>query len=308
MLRVLWLITLEVFNHVAIATVHEVCCIFHCIQVCIHLLVHHEHTHHYIDSLTETECLTQKKTEEFDAKDMHIRFETLAGKVENMLTISDSSNTESGSTRRNTDAVVSGIRAYLHLITFKDEHIQEMTDLASVIKILRQYLNYQRYHLLEKVIFQFGSKKAQSEMKEEFIDTFSKYQATTLLGAFVLSLKRDPPNSAVKNPPFACSLKIMLESKWATCTLRDVENLLVNLLPDTVGREFVWFSTAYPAAEDTLVCLEYLVLPTVIELLRKEMKMRKQTLRSMGIHCVQVDSFKTEVSKWATTFVSTLIE
>ena len=225
-------------------------------------------------------------------------FERLAGELEKMFTIPDSADTESGSTRRNTDAVVSGIRAYLHLIGFKDEDIQEITDLHSVVEILRQYLNYQRYHLLEKVIFQFGSKEAQSEMRA-FTEQFSEYQETTSLGNFVpltpppdddhSKSEGDPPNIAVKKPPFMHSFKIMLEIKWATCTLRDAENLLVNLLPDTVGREFVWYSTAY-RPEDNSVCLEYLVSPTVVELLGKEMEMRKQTLRSMGIHCVYVDS------------------
>ena len=235
---------------------------------------------------------------------MQIGFENLAGKAEEMLSIPDSSDTESGSTRRDADAVVSGIRAYLHLIRFKDEEIQEITNLHSVIEILRQYLNYQRYHLLEKVIVQFGSGEAQTEMKQ-FIGQFSMYQATTLLGNFVpperspdehqLISEGNPPNSAAKKPPFMNSFKIVLESKWATCTLTDAENLLVNLLPDTVSREFVWFSTAYRAEENS-VCLEYLVSPAVIELLGNEMETRKQTLSSMGVHCVHVDStvFKTE--------------
>ena len=280
-----------------------------------------------LGSLFKTASLTQKKTEKcakYNAKYMHRGFEELAGKVEKMLTTPDSSDTESSNTPRTADAVVSGIRAYLHLIGFKDEdNIQEITDLHSVIVFLRQYLNYQRYHLLEKVIFQFGSKEAQSEMKG-FIDQFSEYQETTSLGNFAPLTQperspddhhstsegdpaaKQPPddhhstsdgNPAAKQPPFMNSFKIVLESKWATCTLRDAESLLVNLLPDTVSREFVWYSTAYRAEENS-VCLEYLFPPAVIELLRKEMEMRKQTLRSMGIHCVQVDSkfFRTAVS------------
>ena len=259
---------------------------------------------------TETASLSQKKTDEcakYNAKFMHRQFEVLAGKVEKMLTNPDFSDTESGySTRRDPDAVVSGIRAWLHLIGFQEKDIQQSTNLHSVIEILRQYLNYQRYHLLEKVIFQFCDKKAQDEMKE-FIDQFSEYQATTSLGNFVpskqhpndghLTSEGDPPDIAAKKPAFMNSFKIVLESKWATCTLMDAENLLVNLLPDTVSREFVWFSKA-DRAEENSVCLEYLVSPAVIELLGNEMETRKQTLSSMGIHCVHVDSkiFKTAVS------------
>ena len=235
---------------------------------------------------------------------MHSEFENLSGDLEKMLTNPGPSDTQSGSTGRNTDEVVSGIRACLHLIGFKDEDIQEIRDLHSVIKILRQYLNYQRYHLLEKVVFQFGSEEARSEMRK-FIEKFSDYQVTSLLGNFVpLTQSPDgdhstpeekPLNLLERKPAFMNSFKIELESKWATCTLTDAENLLVNLLPDTVGREFVWFSKANRAEENS-VCLEYLVSPAVIELLGKEMKMRKQTLSSMGVHCVHVDStvFKTD--------------
>ena len=261
---------------------------------------------------TETGSLTQKQAEgdtNYDAKDMIIKFEDLAGNVEELLTNPDSSGTESGIT----DTAVSGIQAYLHLIKFKAEDIEKVEDLHSGIELLRQYWNYQRYHLLEKVINQFSSETAHTKM-EEFINHFSMFQATTTLGDFVPSirlegssdgekpvratLEEDPPIPTAKNPPFMNSFKIKFESKWATCTLRDADNILLNLLPDTVSREFVWSSVAYREEENHAVCLEYLVSPTVVELLSKEMKKRTKSMCYMGILCVQVDSdeFKPEVS------------
>ena len=238
---------------------------------------------------------------EYDAKDMSREFEDLAGKVKEILTDSDSPGS---------DTAISGIQAYLDLIKFKKEDIERVKDLQSVIEFLRKYWNYQRYHLLEKLVNQFSSKQAQAEM-QKFIDKFGIYQATTTLGEFIpltqgegspdcenlvhATVEGDP--STTKNPPFMKSFKIKLESKWATCTLRDADNLLVNLLPDTVSHEVVWSSAAYRTKENS-VWLEYLVSPTVVELLNKVMEIRRKNMRSMGVLCVQVDDhdFKPEVS------------
>ena len=113
-----------------------------------------------------------------------------------------------------------------------------------------------------------------------------------------VTLVGEPP---VQYPPFMRTFKINLESTWATCTLRDAENLLVNLLPDTVSRDFVWSSRTY-RAEGNSWCLEYVVSPLVAEAINDELVTKSENMSSMGILGVQVDGFgvvEPKVSKYS---------
>ena len=275
-----------------------------------------------LGSQWETRTTTHKQVEEhanYSANDMSRMFDDLAGKMEEILSNPDPSDTEV--TEQDTtawvtesDEAVSQIQAYLQLIRFNEEDIEQIKDLPSVFKFLCQYWNYQRCHLLKKVVDQFNSEKAQTEM-QRFLDHFKEYQTTTKLGYFAPAAQAEAPRAEPAeglpedtNPahetlegapskiaPFMKTFKVKLQCAWADCTLWDADNLLENLLPNTVSREFVWFSRAYRAEENS-VCLEYVISPSVSKVLQHEMEMKKENmpLSSMGIIGVQVDGLEIE--------------
>ena len=266
--------------------------------------------------------LVHKQTEEppkYSSEYVSTKFDNLAGRMEKLLSNPDPSEAGQDTTSSITEAdqAVSEIQSYLHLIRFDNDQIQTIQHIPSVFKFLSQYWNYQRCHLLKKVVDQFESQKASTEM-HEFLVEFKGYQSTTKLGSFAPATEAEAPQAEsaeglqenvnpapatlegahpkpVKYPPFMKTFKIKLQSTWAMCTLRDAENLLENLLPDTISLEFVWFSRAYRAEENS-VCLEYMISPSVLDVLHPEMEMKVESmlLSSMGIISVHIDGLEVE--------------
>ena len=268
----------------------------------------------------------------FSSEDVSLMFDNLAGNMEKLLSNPDNSDTEGDTTSwiTESDQAVSEIQSYLQLIRFDEDQIQKLNHISSVFKFLSQYWNHQRCHLLKKVVDQFSSENARKEM-QTFLKQFKEYQSTTTLGYFAPATEAEAPqaepvalaeelpenvNSAhatlegispkpVKYPPFMKTFKIKLQSTWAMCTLRDAGNLLDNLLPDTVSHEFVWFSRAYRTEENS-VCLEYVISPSVFDVLHHEMEMKAESmlLSSMAIISINIDGLDIERKVRKCTVVS----
>lgn len=273
--------------------------------------------------------MVDKQIEEppkYSSEDVSIRFDNLTESMEKILSNPDAEH-DTTSWNTESDQAVSEIQSYLQLIRFDEDQIQKLNHISSVFKFLSQYWNHQRCHLLKKIVDQFNSENAREKMQtflkqfKEFLEQFKNYQSTTTLGYFAPATEAEAPhaepvalaeelpenvNSAhatlegnspkpVKYPPFMKTFKIKLQSTWATCTLRDAENLLENLLPDTVSQEFVWFSRAYRAEENS-VCLEYVISPSVFDVLHHEMEMKVESmlLSSMGIISVHIDGLEVK--------------
>jgi len=266
--------------------------------------------------------MVDKQIEEhpkYSSEDVSIMFDNLTESMEKILSNPDAEH-DTTSWNTESDQAVSEIQSYLQLIRFDEDQIQNIKHIPSVFKFLSQYWNHQRCHLLKKVVDQFSSENARKEM-QTFLKQFKEYQSTTTLGYFAPATEAEAPqaepvtlaeelpesvNSAhatlegispkpVKYPPFMKTFKIKLQSTWAMCTLRDAENLLDNLLPDTVSQEFVWFSRAYRAEENS-VCLEYVISPSVFDVLHHEMEMKVESmlLSSMGIISVHIDGLEVK--------------
>ena len=189
-----------------------------------------------------------------------------------------------------TDTSVSECKAYLHLIDFPEEERDNISDPQSLFKLLMPYLDFQRFYILEMIVGQFKSDKARKKI-QNYRGLLSTYQSLNL-GKFVLAIAL---RNAPLNPPFMRPFTLQLESKWATCTIQDVENLLNRILPKSIGHTFVWFCSASQAADDNSISLDYVVSPSVVDILKKEAKRKQGILESAGILRLSIDG--TDLSK-----------
>ena len=223
-------------------------------------------------------------------------------KVQPLLATPDVDPTESASesvstSESATDTSVSKCQAYLDLIDFPEEQANNISDLQSLFKLLTPYLDFQRFHILEMIVDQFKSEKAR-EKTQKYRDLFDTYKSEINLGKFVLAMAmRTPP----ENPPFMRPFSLQLESKWATCTIQDLENLLVQILPKSIGHTFVWFCNASQSSVDNSIRLDYVVSPCIVKSIKEEFvdmstkeeakkeKRKQYILKSAGILWLSID-------------------
>lgn len=235
----------------------------------------------------EQQSKMESKHTPVDEDEMHRKFAALINKVEPLLTTPDTDPTESCSTSESaTDTSVSECQAYLHLIDFPPEETESITDLPSLFKLLTPYLNFQRFHIFEMIVAQFKSARAKEKTQKYREELLNVYQAHVKLGRFALASEKHSP---AVNPPFMRPFSLRLESKWATCVIQDLERLLTCLLPKSIGYTFVWFCRAYQVADDNSICLEYIVSPSVVDILTEDARKKSGILRSAGILSLNID-------------------
>lgn len=227
---------------------------------------------------------------------MQQRFAALIDKVQPLLSTPDADPTELVSTTEPpselasisesaTDTSVSECKAYLNLIDFdKDELDRNVSDPKSLLQLLRPYLSFQRFHILKMIVGQFKSKKAEKKMNK-YHDLLNSYQSVVNVGRFVQAITTQSPP---ENPDFMTKFSLYLESQWAKCKVQDLENLLTQILPKSIGYTFVWFCKANREGDNS-ICLDYVVSPSVWEILKDEAEKKQGVLRSAGILKIHID-------------------
>ena len=227
---------------------------------------------------------------------MQQRFTVLINKVQPILATSDANPTATISTSHSDiDTSIGDCIACLHLIDFSQEETNNISDVQSLLDFVVPYLDFQRFHILEMIVGQFKSEKAR-ESTQKYRDLLNNYQSQVNLGKFVLAIvMRTPP----ANPPFMRPFSLQLESKWATCTIQDLENLLTQILPKSVGHIFVWFYKAHQVAHDNSICLDYIISPSIVEILKNEAERKQDILRSAGVLSISIDgtNFRPKVKQ-----------
>lgn len=248
------------------------------------------HPEQDVNNSEEQQTEAETKPALVDTNEMQRRFAALIDKVQPLLATPDAIPTESASesvstSESATDTSVSECQAYLDLIDFPEEETDNISDLQSLFKLLTPYLDFQRFHILEMIVGQFKSEKARQKTLK-YHGLLDTYQSQVNLGKFVLAIAiRTPP----ANPPFMRPFSLQLESKWATCTLQDLENLLTRLLPKSIGHTFVWFCNASQVTDDNSIYLNYIVSPSVVEILKEEAEKKQGILRSAGVLRLSID-------------------
>ena len=182
---------------------------------------------------------------------------------------------------------ISGCQANLRLMNFSEEEVKEVTDVSSLFKMLKDYLNFDRCHLLEIVVSQFYCSKAKQTVSE-FLQQLSKYEARTTLDDIVSRKKQ-----VLQVPRFMKPFRLILESVWASCTLKDVHGLLRSLLPEFVSHRFLWFSTAY-RMKPNHICLEYYISQSLAINVRHEAERKQGVLQCSGILKLYIDGYPIE--------------
>ena len=212
-------------------------------------------------------------------------FTTFMEKMRSLLIVPNADLVSTGESA--TDTSISKCKAYLHLIDFPQEEMDNISDPQSLFELLMPYLNFQRFHVLEMIVGQFTSEKvnkyhAELEKATKKVDKYraklEKYQSQVKLGKFVLNMVTPPIN-----PPFMRPFGLQLESKWTTCTVQDLEKLLTQILPKSIDHTFVWFCKASQVPSDNSICLDYVVSPSVVEMLKEEAERKQPILKSAGI-------------------------
>ena len=214
---------------------------------------------------------------------MQRRFKKLVHKVEPLLARPYADPTEPGISA--IDTSVNECNSYLNLIEFPQEDMINVSDLQSLFNLLMPYLNFQRFHILEMIVDQFKSAKAGTKMSK-YRNLLNKYRSQVNLGQFVLATAMQTP---LASPPFMRPFSLQLESKWATCTIQDLEILLARILPNSIAFTFVWFCNAIQVPKYNSISLEYVVSPSVVEILREEAEKKQGILRCAGILRICVD-------------------
>ena len=236
-----------------------------------------------VKSSEKQQSETEAKPALMDTDEMQQKFTGLIDKVQLLLATPDADPTEPVSTSKSaTDISVNECKAYLDLIEFDTESI---SDLQSLFKLLIPYINFRRFHILEAIVGQFKSAKAKQEM-QKYRALLNAYQSSVDLGRFVHAIKRQ---TAPENPAFMRHFSLQLESKWATCAIEDLENLLVQILPKSIGYTFVWFCNAHQFLNDNSIRLDYIVPPFMVENLRNVAERKKGILRSAGVLSICID-------------------
>ena len=218
--------------------------------------------------------------EKLNTQQMIRKFHDLTQKLEDSLT-------KSGANGMDTDEGISGCQAYLRLIDFSEQDVEKVTDISSLFKMLQDYLNFHRYHLLEMVVSQFDCSEAKQKLNH-FLEKFKTYEANTPLDDIASSRKEDH-----QVPGFMRPFNLILESVWASCTLKDFHSLLKSLLPESVSDTFVWFSTAC-RIKPNYICLEYYISKSLANSMRLEVERKQGVLQCSGILRLCVDGFTIE--------------
>lgn len=247
-----------------------------------------------VNTTEEQQTEAETKPALMDANDLQRKFSALIDKVQPLLSTSDAEPTESINPNESaTDTSVSECKAYLHLIDFdQDELDRSISDPQSLFNLLTQYLSFQRFHILEMIVGQFKSERAREKM-QKYRDLLDEYQSQVNLGKFIQAIKTQIPP---ENPLFMRKFSIQLESQWVTCTVQDLENLLTQILPKSIGFTFVWFCKASQGVDNS-ISLDYIVSPSVWEILKKEAQKKQGILRSAGVLSICIDGtdFRTKV-------------
>lgn len=231
-------------------------------------------------SSEEQQTEAETKPALVDTNEMQRRFAALIEKVLPLFSTGES----------DTDTSVSECKAYLDLIDFDQEDTESISDLQSLFELLIPYMNFQRFHIFEAIVHQFRSEKA-TRKTQKYRDLLNAYQSRVNLGRFVRAVKTQIPP---ENPPFMRPFSLQLESRWVTCTIEDLQNLLGRILPKSIGHTFVWFCKARQVPDDNSIYLDYIVPPSVLEMLQKEAERKQGILRSAGILSIRIDG--TDIS------------
>ena len=218
--------------------------------------------------------------DQLNTQQMIRKFHDLTQKLEDSLTKSEANGMP-------TDEGISGCQAYLRLTDFSEQDVEKVTDISSLFKMLEDYLNLRRCHLLEMVVSQFDCSEAQQRLNH-FLQQFRKYEANTTLDDIASRKKEDS-----QVPGFMRPFDLILESVWASCTLKDINSLLKSLLPESVSDTFVWFSTAY-RMKPNYICLEYYISQSLADTVRLEAERKQGVLQCSGILRLCVDGFVIE--------------
>ena len=229
-----------------------------------------------------------------NANDLQRKFTALIDKVQPLLATPDADPTESVSTSESaTDTSINKCQAYLHLINFPQEQIDKISDPQSLFRLLTQYLNFQRFHVLEMIVGLFKNEEAKRKT-QKYHDVLKVYQSQVDLGTFVQAIEMqthpdNPTRECTINPTFMRPFSLQLESKWATCSIKDLKRLLTRLLPKSISRSFVWFCKASRVPDDNSISLEYVVPLSIVDNIQKEAKKKQGVLGSAGILKLSID-------------------
>ena len=265
-----------------------------------------ESTKNSKDQLSEAET----KPTLVNTNDLQLKFTSLIGKVQPLLATPDADPTESVNTDKSaTDTSINKCQAYLRLLDFPQEQIDSISDPQSLFKLLTQYLNFQRFHILEMIVGLFKSDEAKRKI-QKYRDVLELYQSQVKLGSFVQAIQPqtqpdnpthepdNPTHECIKNPTFMRPFTLQLESKWATCLIKDLQKLLFRLLPKSIGHTFVWFCKASQVPDNNSICLKYVVPLSIVESITKEAKRKQGILESAGVLMLSIDgaNFRPKVS------------
>ena len=236
------------------------------------------------ESATESVNTSESATESASNIDRASESANIIDRDSDSVSITDIATESVSISQSATDTSVSKCKGYLHLIDFPEEETDSISDPQSLFKLLMPYLDFQRFHILEMIVGQFKSDKAKKKI-QNYRKLLSTYQSLNL-GKFVLAIAM---RSAPLNPPFMRPFSLQLESKWTTCTIQDLETLLNRILPTSVGDTFMWFCKARQVADDNSICLDYIVSPSVVDILKQEAKRKQGILGSAGILRLSID-------------------
>lgn len=261
------------------------------------------------DQLSEAET----KPTLVNTSDLQLKFTSLIGKAQSLLATPDADPTESVNTDKSaTDTSINKCQAYLRLLDFPQEQIDSISDPQSLFKLLTQYLNFQRFHILEMIVGLFKSDEAKRKI-QKYRDVLELYQSQVNLGNFVQAIQLqtqpdNPTHECIKNPTFMRPFTLQLESKWATCLIKDLQKLLFRLLPKSIGHTFVWFCKASQVPGNNSICLEYVVPLSIVESITKEAKRKQGILESAGVLMLSIDgtNFRPKVSSLHVIFETRL--
>ena len=235
---------------------------------------------HELNGKQEKHQDSELDDEQLNTQQMIRKFHDLTKKLEDSLTKLEANGMP-------TDEGISGCQAHLRLIDFSEQDVEKVTDISSLFKMLEDYLNFHRCHLLEMVVSQFDCSEAQQRLNH-FLHQFRKYEANTPLDDIASRRKED-----LQVPGFMRPFNLILESVWASCTLKDFHSLLTSLLPESVSDTFVWFSTAY-RMKPNYICLEYYISQSLADTVRLEAERKQGVLQCSGILRLCVDGFVIE--------------
>ena len=242
----------------------------------------------HIELLVKAASVNEEKSKAettVEANELQQHFTTLINNLQLLLATSDAEPTETvSSSQSDIDTNIGECKAYLNLIDFPQEETCKILDVHSLLDLLKPYLDFQRLYILEMIVGQFKSEKAR-ERTQKYRDLLDAYQSQVNLGKFVLTIAMD--NLPV-NPPFMSPFSLQLESKWATCTIQDLESLLTQILPESIGHIFVWFYKAHHVADNS-ICFDYVISPSIVEILKKEAERKQAIMRSAGVLRISID-------------------